>query len=417
MLPFESRQRLAVARVAFVQDGSRRSYLVPATLQEVGLLERAFCDWYVLTDSGEERFAQFIRLFADVQGRRMLERTSPALDPAKLVRNGSLALWLRLRKSLFADEDNANIWAARRSANWIVKTGFGDANVLYGFIRNTSPEAFRAARQKGLRTVGEQFIATAEAETRQIREQQSRWPGWDHSVKSGGGTQMSPFEQETWDALDHITCMSDYVADTLVESGVERRKISVLPYPYQPSAAPPDRRSRKGPLHVGFVGGLNLRKGAPYFLETARRFDPAKFRFSMVGNMQLRSEMLAPYRRHVHFAPSVARSEIPSWMDKFDVFLFPSTCEGSAGAVMEAMANGLPVLTTRESGTRVRHGMEGFVYRYDDLDGFEAAIHRLSTDGDLRVAMGDAARARAMSYTTEAYGDGLAELFAAIVEA
>ena len=33
------------ARVAFVQDGSRRSYLVPATLQKIGLLERAFCDW------------------------------------------------------------------------------------------------------------------------------------------------------------------------------------------------------------------------------------------------------------------------------------------------------------------------------------------------------------------------------------
>jgi glycosyltransferase involved in cell wall biosynthesis len=104
-------------------------------------------------------------------------------------------------------------------------------------------------------------------------------------------------------------------------------------------------------------------------------------------------------------------------MDKFDVFFFPSTCEGSAGAVMEAMASGLPVLTTRESGTRVRHETDGFVFRYDDLGGFEGAIHRLSTDDDFRMAMGHAARARAVSYTTESYGDDLAKLFAAIVAA
>jgi len=404
-------------RVAFVQDGSRRSYLVPVALQKVGMLERAFCDWYSLPRSREERFARFIRLFSDLQGQRMLERTSPALESCRLVRNSPLALWLRLRKSLFKDQDDANIWAASRSAKWIVKSGFGTANVLYGFIRNTSPEAFQVARRKGLRTVGDQFIATADAEARQMAEQQYRWPGWSDGVESGASEKMSRFERESWDALDHITCMSDYVADTLADCGVERRKISVVPYPYLPTAAAPDRRSRRGPLHVGFVGGVNLRKGAPYFLETARRFDPAKIRFTMVGNMQLRGERLAPYTRHVNFVPSVPRSEVSSWMDKFDVFFFPSTCEGSAGAVMEAMASGLPVLTTRESGTRVRHETDGFVFRYDDLGGFEGAIHRLSTDDDFRMAMGHAARARAVSYTTESYGDDLAKLFAAIVAA
>lgn len=390
---------------------------MPATLQKIGVLERAFCDWYVLPRSGEECLARLVRVVSDVQGRRMLERSSSVLDPRKLVRNGPLALWLRLCKSMFADEDEANIWAASRSARWIVQEGFADANVLYGFIRNTSPEVFRAARRKGLRTVGEQFIATADAEARQMAEQWSRWPDWDAGTASGASTRMSQFERETWDALDRITCMSDYVADTLVQAGVEPRKISVVPYPCQATAAPTDRTSRNGPLHIGFVGGIGLRKGAPYFLETARRFEPAKVRFTMVGEMQLKSEKLLPYAKHVKFVPPVPRSEIPMWMDKFDAFFFPSTCEGSAGAVMEAMASGLPVLTTRESGTRVRHGVEGFVCRYDDLDGYEAAIRRLSTEGDLRVAMGNAARARAMSYSTETYGDDLTKLFAAIVAA
>jgi glycosyltransferase involved in cell wall biosynthesis len=102
---------------------------------------------------------------------------------------------------------------------------------------------------------------------------------------------------------------------------------------------------------------------------------------------------------------------VAGWLEKFDVFFFPSTCEGSAGAVMEAMGAELPVLTTHNSGTRVRDGVEGFIRSCNDIDGFEQALRRLEEDRDLLLRMGRAARARIMAYDLNAYQNELWRFF------
>jgi glycosyltransferase involved in cell wall biosynthesis len=117
----------------------------------------------------------------------------------------------------------------------------------------------------------------------------------------------------------------------------------------------------------------------------------------------------------VEFTGPVPRSGVKNWLRKFDLFFFPSTCEGSAGAVMEAMASGLPVVTTYNSGSRVRDGIEGFIRPCDDIDGFEQAIRRLDDDRDLLLSMGHAARQRVEAYGLEAYQSDLRELFSGIL--
>ena len=44
-----------------------------------------------------------------------------------------------------------------------------------------------------------------------------------------------------------------------------------------------------------------------------------------------------------------------------DVFLFPSLCEGSARVIFEAMESGCAIITTKNSGTVVRHSKNGFI--------------------------------------------------------
>lgn len=403
-------------RVAMIQDGARRQYRVPLALQGAGILERVFIDWFVRNGSIEGKIALLAGKVQPKLGRKMAERSCPELDPSRVIRNPAMALRLKLKMRQFTNSEDSYIWHSRRTAQWILRKGFGEANVLYGFIRNAAPEAYRAAKDRGLRTSGDQIIAPLEVEVAEMKRQVRDWPGWNDREAIELHPRYLDFERQTWDTLDHITCMSDYVRDSLVSVGIAPERISVLPYPWVESPGQPIERGKKSsPLLVGFVGAVGLRKGAPWFLETARRFNPDRVRFAMVGGMMLDKSRLEPYRDRVQFVGAVPRSGVTDWLRKFDVFFFPSTCEGSAGAVMEAMGSALPVITTPNSGSRVRDGIEGFIRPYDDIDGFEQAIRRFDDDRDLLLRMGDAARQRVLAYGLGAYQADLLQFFQKLV--
>lgn len=399
-----------------IQDGARRRYVVPLALQEAGILERAYIDWFVGRGSVQEMIARLVAQVRPHLGRKMLERSCPRLDSSRVIENAALALRLRMCMPRFETAEDAYIWASRQTAKWILRKGFGRANCLYGFIRNAAPEAYREAKRLGLGTAGDQIIAPLDVEVAEMKRQLARWPGWNDREAMQIHPAYSEFERDTWESLDRITCMSEYVRDGLVSVGINKEKIEVIPYPWigQPEGHLP-RGKRSGRLVVGFVGEIGLRKGAPWFLETAKRFDPSRVEFVMVGNMRLDASKLEPFAGRVEFARAVPRSGVRSWLQRFDVFFFPSTCEGSAGAVMEAMGSGLPIITTPNSGSRVRDGVDGVIRPYDDVDGFEQAIRRFDDDRDVLVQMGIAARERVESYGLEAYHVDLKQFFEGLI--
>jgi hypothetical protein len=403
-------------RVAMIQDGRRRRYLIPLALQGAGILERVYADWFVSPGSKEEKLAGLIRMLRPGLGQTLAERSCPELNPALVKTNAALAIWMRMRTPRFQVSEDSYIWAARRTAKWIAREGFGNANALYGFIRNAAPEIFAAAKSQGLGTCGDQFIAPLEVEVAEMKEQSRRWPGWSKSEIVELHPPYLEMEQKTWEQLDQITCMSDYVREGLISVGVSPGKITILPYPWTESSPVNfDRAKRQGPLTVGFMGAVGLRKGAPYFLEVARRFDPGQVRFVMIGNLLIDPSKLEKYSGHVEISGAIPRSQVSEWMRKIDIFFLPTTCEGSAGSVMEAMAAGLPVLTTLNAGSRVRNGIEGFISRYDDLDRFEQNIRQLEADRDLMLHMGAAARQRVLLYDLQTYQADLASFFAKLI--
>ena len=124
------------------------------------------------------------------------------------------------------------------------------------------------------------------------------------------------------------------------------------------------------------------------FLATVR------VRFVMVGPVLLDNRIMYHNKGPVEIMGTVPRIDVKRWLECFDIFFFPSTCEGSAGSVNEAMASALPVVTTPNSGSTVRDGVEGFLVPYDDVEAACERVERLVNDGDLRKSMGEAGRIR-----------------------
>ena len=100
-----------------------------------------------------------------------------------------------------------------------------------------------------------------------------------------------------------------------------------------------------------------------------------------------------------------------------DAFLLSSLSEGISNAVLEAMACGLPVVTTNCGGMReaVSDGVEGFVVPTRDPEAMAEALHRLATDRALARAMGRAGRERVCrEFQIEDQVKQFAELYRAI---
>lgn len=410
-------ERKCAVRVAVVQDGARLHYAVPAALQRGGILDRVFTEWFVKPNSWTDWAARAAMRVSPKRGQRMADRRSTELDARRVITNPWLIVrQLRARKR-FASVTDFYHWSSAEVGRWILRHGLGEANALLGFIRNLDPALCAASQQRGLVTVGDQIIAPAIIETREGRLQQTRWPGWDQAGEAEDSVAVAAHEAATWAALDHITCASEYVKRGLVEAGNDPNRVSVIPYPIDVHELPFVRREgRTGPVTIGFVGGVSTRKGAPYFFETARHFDPKQARFVMVGPVNVARTAVEKHRGNVELIGSVPRSEIRSWLEKFDVFFFPSTCEGSAGSLMEAMATGLPVVTSPNSGTVARHGEEGFIAEYDETEKFAGYLRRLIEEPDLRLRMGRAARRRAETFSLDEYAAQLVPLLTHLVQ-
>jgi glycosyltransferase involved in cell wall biosynthesis len=112
---------------------------------------------------------------------------------------------------------------------------------------------------------------------------------------------------------------------------------------------------------------------------------------------------VAKHAGEVRLVGNQSRKEIGDWLEQFDILYFPSTCEGSVGAVMEAMTCGLPVVCSPNSGSVIRHGIDGYLFAYDDLDGAAACLERLVRDPELRRHIGRAAHERSRQFDLEAY--------------
>jgi glycosyltransferase involved in cell wall biosynthesis len=392
------------ARVAVIQDGARLHYAIPLALQQRNMLHRVYTDWYSCPGSLERSVGRFLGLLRPLLGRRILERYHPDLDPRLVWRNPLLKLVATALRPTFRSAEGYYDWEARIVGRWLRAHAPTGADAVFGFIRNVSPEVWDCFRRIGLVTVGNQMCNPALVERELLTRERNRWPEWAYGDAPPTFELLESIERETWGALDLVVCPSDFVQAGVMAQGVSGRRAVVIPYPYEPAAtAPPDRRYRSRPVRVVYVGRVSLSKGAPYFFEVARRFDPRNVRFVMIGPVQLPAAAAKVVPPSVELIGSVSRSEVFGQLGLGDIFFFPAVSEGSAGAVMEAMASGLPVVTSPNSGSVARDGDEGFVRPYDDVDGFAGAIDRLTANPGLRVQMGAAARARAQMYNLDMF--------------
>ena len=112
------------------------------------------------------------------------------------------------------------------------------------------------------------------------------------------------------------------------------------------------------------------------------------------GRLEARAEDLGLARR-VHFLG--VRTDIPDVLSAMDVFVLSSDWEGNPLSVMEAMASGLPIISTAVGGVPelFENGREGFLVPRGDVEGLSDRMTLLLRGQQMRRSMGIAAAQRA----------------------
>jgi glycosyltransferase involved in cell wall biosynthesis len=100
----------------------------------------------------------------------------------------------------------------------------------------------------------------------------------------------------------------------------------------------------------------------------------------------------------------LGRSEnIIEELNKSEIFAFSSDYEGMSNAVVEAFCVGLPIITTKVSGTEdfITENKNGFLLERNDVDGMEKAMRKLMSDENLRKTIGENNRQHAKIFKIE----------------
>ncbi|HVK12265.1 MAG TPA: glycosyltransferase [Gemmataceae bacterium] len=261
--------------------------------------------------------------------------------------------------------------------------------VLTGFA-GMALHSFRQARRLGYR------LLRLESPTAHIQHV------WDWNARahrrhpiegSWLGRRQRDKVQSEYDLADEIVVNSEHARQTFLDAGTPpaklRRRVLTVDPRFHP---PPDRPTGPGGLRVVYVGSLAVTKGVPILLEAFARFDDLDARLTLVGGTGTRgmrrylTAALARDRR-VRVCPGDPLPHL--WAA--DVAVHPSYQDGFGYAPMEALACGVPVIVTDQTGMKeyVREGVNGYVVPAGDAD---ALLARLAAIGCCPPGPGGLAR-------------------------
>jgi len=110
------------------------------------------------------------------------------------------------------------------------------------------------------------------------------------------------------------------------------------------------------------------------------------------------------------------RRDVPALLKNADVYAFPSLREGLGMASIEAMATGLPIVTSNRHGINdySEDGVTGFKYDPDDYRGFAKGIRTIAYDDALKQRMGIHNREVSKQYTVDESMSRLGRVYATV---
>ncbi len=403
------------SKVVVVHRGARDGYQVARALSEAGLLECLVTDLYW---PGDRAWAREISRSLPARLRQMVEaRFAEGLASPKVrlaLPSGPISFALdKLPRVSFEQRRKAQRWTDAQLGSQAGRTASRSGAQLlsysyYGF------HAFSEYAKPGMLF---QVHPHPESVRNILNRELADHPDCALSLKKEWELSLP---SEDFDRLTlenrmaaHVLCASSFTRQTLIENGTPAERIDVIPYGVDLERFAPPERIRKteqqGPLRLLFVGTINQRKGIKYLLEALRLLHTKHVELTVCGRVVDDLSLFKPFGSQVIVRPSVSVSELTRAYQSADTFAFPSVAEGFGQVLLEALASGLPLLSTTHTAAPdlIDEGIQGFIVEPRRPDLLAQRIDWLLTHRSQIGDMKRAARCRAEEFSWSRFRHGI----------
>jgi len=378
-------QKDSLPRWIVAQEGSRQTYGVPLAFHRLGMLRLLYADiWW--------RWGRSLMKRGPAGARALATRFNSEIPLDRIVSfTPTAALWratqnLRHTKpSRFQMSEEFNHfgrWFALRVRQHLDKLKLDpEADHFFGFNSNCL-EVLEFLKERRIFTVLDQ-VDPGLVEENIVLEEAERWPGWEGIPGRVSQSYWSRVKAE-WEIANVVLVNSEWSLEALVQQGVPRQKIIVVPLAIDhPHDHMPEPVNTDGNLKVMWLGSVILRKGIQYLVEAARRLQNQNIEFLVAGTLGVSKEAVQSFPPNIKLLGRITRDRLDEVYRQAHVFVLPTISDGFAITQLEAMAHGLPVITTPNCGRVVTNGVDGFIVPARDGQALADALVRFDTDRSL----------------------------------
>lgn len=217
--------------------------------------------------------------------------------------------------------------------------------------------------------------------------------------------------QSEIDDANYFLAASQFVKEGLIHCGANENQIKLIPYGanvisnIEKEIYPENKKCK-----FLFVGQVNYRKGIPYLLDAISEMNDTA-ELTVVGAYNPEDWFVKKYKDtvNIHFTGLVTLDKMQKIYEQSDVFIIPSFAEGMAQVGIEAMACGLPIICTFNSGVSdlVEDGKSGFIIPCGDKEALKNKMMWFLKNKGKIYEMGKYARNKASQYSWEHYEDNV----------
>jgi len=286
-----------------------------------------------------------------------------------------------------------------------------------------NPTAVHRLRREpaDLVVVGDYFTLTAQLVMRNLTRRGVPWVFWGEipglNQRSRAGCMLRKFAQRPMvRGAEAVAAIGSRARDAYRDLLSDDRPVVNIPYHCDLSAFLAIERhdTATQPLRLLFSGQMIPRKGVDVLLEAYRRLrrgldhQTPPPQLTLLGDGPQRqayaSHVPDELRGDVSFRGFQPPDALPHEFAKADVFVLPSRHDGWGLVINEAIAAGMPVITTDRVGAAhdlVEHDQNGYVIPSDDPNALAQAMARFVADRTRVSAFGRCSRRIAQDYTPE----------------
>jgi glycosyltransferase involved in cell wall biosynthesis len=218
--------------------------------------------------------------------------------------------------------------------------------------------------------------------------------------------------------FDYVMCPSDFVYESFLKYGFKKEQLKKVPYGVHIEDFKVRKKKKDNKFRAVFVGSVQVRKGIHYLLQAWDELKLKDAELIIVGRAGPDClDIVNKYKNKKNIKFIGFEPKPQKYLEDADVFVSPSLEEGSALTCYEAMASGVPLIATFNTGSIARDNKDGFIVPIRNVIKLKEKIKYMYDNPEMSKNMGKSAREYVENFTWEKYSENVSKEYESILNA